>query len=193
MLKRKMLKYIKFFFLQIWSILHPTTTFTEGLLNIGTGCPGKWWESPILEVFKRNVDMALRDHRGPSQTKQFLRIRDGGSVSLWAQVAERHPVSQGLAWTVTWSLLLKILSQLFLSAARFCTDTRGLFNLWLRCMLFDPLIRKPKAFNQVSRSLFPIKPGKTSEDLIEGRGGDIVYTSSYWNFKAFVIRLFLSF
>jgi len=29
--------------------------------GIGTGCPGKWLESPSLEVFKKRVDVALWD------------------------------------------------------------------------------------------------------------------------------------
>lgn len=78
----------------------------------------------------------------------------------WAQVAERHPVYQGLALTVTWSLLLKILSQLFLSQLQDFVQTPEVYTACgSNACCF--IIRKPKALNQVSQSLFPIKPGKT--------------------------------
>lgn len=110
---------------------------------------------------------------------------ESGIVGLcpWAQVTGRSPVSQGLALTVTWSLILKVLSQLLFSAARFCTDTRGLYELWLKCMWIDPFIRKPKALNQVSQSLFPINPGKTSEDFIGGKGGILYIPAVTENLK----------
>ena len=33
----------------------------KGLLSTGIGSPGKWFESPSLDVFKNRLDVVLRD------------------------------------------------------------------------------------------------------------------------------------
>lgn len=60
-----------------------------------------------------------------------------------------------------------------------CADPRGLSSQWLRHMLFGPFIREPKALKQVSQSLFPTKPGKTSGDFARGKSRDIACRRSW--------------